>query len=141
MTADQDENASIDEHLFRFRSAAQHILRTLSIGTEQAWSDAILILASRLSRNECLALARVAKSASETSVTCPVDRVRVILSEEDEVSLRGLRLMPPLAEARGWAATARREELKSYALAAFENLNAADQTAFLRHVQPMEAAE
>ncbi len=130
---------SAEAHLPRFRSVALTILRTLNVGTEQAWSDAILLLAVHLSPAECLAIARAAKAASETSVTSPVDRVRVILSEMDEVSLRGTGLVPPLGEARRWAMTATREELKAYALAAFENLNAADQTAFLRHVQPMEA--
>lgn len=68
----------------------------------------------------------------------PVDRVPLMEFFID--ALRGGAPLPAfggiMAEARDWVAWASRAERKAYALASFEAMDAQDQAAFLRHVQP-----
>jgi hypothetical protein len=125
----------------RHKRAAGMVLAALTLGDDspEVWHDAAFVLRVKLTPVERIGLAFAALRALD-----PDPRERVFEAAHwGEVTGAGAPL-PPLfdvmEDARWWASNASRRERKAYCLAAFEAMPAADQSAFLVHVQRRAAA-
>lgn len=107
----------------------------LTLGTPDAWCGFKVAAAARLSDAERAALAFSCLNALEDQ--------HAHMTAAAAMGSAGVPLPAMLGgmeEARSWAACATRQELKAFALAAFEAMNAADQAAFFQHIREMEIA-
>jgi hypothetical protein len=101
---------------------------TLTLGTREGWHGFSVVAAACMSANERSALAFAALNSLE------LDQAEATAAAS--IGAAGAPLPPFLGgmdEARFWASYANRSELKAYALAAFEAMQANDRTAFLSY--------
>lgn len=108
---------------------------TLHIGTPEAWQGFRRVAQVRMTEAERVMLAFFmleslpsdnAELAAAAVIGCAGSPLPAFLGGMDD--------------ARTWAAWASRNELKSYALAAFEAMSAKDQAAFFQHIRAIEVA-
>ncbi|HMQ94812.1 MAG TPA: hypothetical protein PKA33_08585 [Amaricoccus sp.] len=101
---------------------------TLTIGTPKAWAGFTIVAAARLAETERAALAFAALSslAPEHSIATAAAAIRPAGAPLPA-------FLGGMDDAREWAFFARRPELKAYATAAFEAMEAPDQADFFRH--------
>ena len=108
---------------------------SLMLGDPEAWAGFSLMARLRLSVFERAGLAVAAlKSLPEDHAMMTAAAVFGAAGEPLPAFLGGMD------DARSWAAMASLEELKAYALAAFEAMPQRDQAAFYRHIGTMEVA-
>ena len=107
----------------------------LTLGSFDAWSKFTTVAALRLTDTERAALAYAAlKSLSPDHA----ELTAATVLESEGMPLPAF--LGGMDEARSWATCASRNELKAYALAAFEEMTSSDQAAFFRHISEMEIA-
>lgn len=68
-------------------------------------------------------------------MTMGIEGVRAVLTGRQDV-----RPLEGMKAARDWAESASRNDLKAYALAAFEAMTAEDRAAFVQHISKVEKA-
>ena len=108
---------------------------TLTLGTPEAWGGFSVVARARLTACERAGLAVAALGS---------------LSEQEAIAAAASLLgaagdpLPPflggMEDARTWANWATVNELKAYALAAFEAMPPSDQAAFFQHISTLEVA-
>ena len=107
----------------------------LTLGSFDAWSKFTTVAALRLTDTERAALAYAAlKSLSPDHA----ELTAATVLESEGMPLPAF--LGGMDEARSWATCVSRNELKAYALAAFEEMTSSDQAAFFRHISEMEIA-
>lgn len=107
----------------------------LTLGTFDAWAGFTAVAAARMSDTERASLAFAALNSLD------LDQAEMVAA----AVIRPIGTPLPaflggMDDARWWADHASRSELKAYALAAHDAMNAQDQAAFFQHIREVEIA-
>ncbi|MFC3060375.1 hypothetical protein [Paenirhodobacter populi] len=108
---------------------------TLTLGTPDAWSDFRFVAVARMTKAERAMLA--------CSALTSLDADTAAMTAAAAIGATGSPLpafLGGMDDARSWASWASRNELKAYALAAFEAMTPKDQAAFFHHISNIEVA-
>ena len=107
----------------------------LALGEADSWADFSALAAVRLSDAERLSLAFAALCSLDPDTRETVAGASLGASGDPMPAFLG-----GMNDARDWARFASRNELKAYALAAFDAMSAQDQGAFFQHISEVEIA-
>ncbi|TRD22085.1 hypothetical protein [Palleronia caenipelagi] len=107
----------------------------VALGDAAAWLGLSIVLAARLTARERAALAYAALTSMD-----PGQAEATAAAALDAAGMPRLAFCGGMADARHWADHATRDELKAYALAAFDAMNPRDQAAFYRRISEFEVA-
>lgn len=107
----------------------------LAIGTEEAWAGFRFVAMARLEEVEAAQLAYFTLSSLHPENIAKIAKLAIGSAGSPAPAFLG-----GMEDARTWAAWASRDELKAYALAAFEAMSPRDQAAFFHHISNVEIA-
>lgn len=107
----------------------------LAIGSEEAWAGFRFVALACLEEVEAAQLAYFTLSSLHPENIEKVSRLAIGSAGSPAPAFLG-----GMEDARTWAAWASRQELKAYALAAFEAMTPRDQAAFFQHISNVEIA-
>ena len=107
----------------------------LTVGEADAWAAFSVIAAARLTPLERVSLAFATLDSLPDDIASDTAAARLGAAGEPLPAFVG-----GMIDARNWAGWATQDELKAYALAAFEAMPPADQAAFFRHINEIEIA-
>ena len=114
-------------------AAARMLGYTLTLGDEANWLEFAAVCCARLTEKERTALAYAAlKSLDQDQAEVTADAALV---DSTVPTHPGTSLVPDVGQAAIWAESAHSEDLKLYALAAFNAMPKSDQIAFLAHTR------
>lgn len=119
----------------RHKRASKALGYALTLDDQSGWDGASVVWSARLTTGE--------RAALLLSALASLDLDEALFLLKHTIGGAGYPLpafLGGMDDARFWAASASRSELKAYALACFEAMPSGDQAAFFQHISNIEVA-